>query len=220
MATFDDNALSKLTAKIDKKLLETRKGGNKKPQSSPQSQPNLKRKRQDDKTDQSTKKRNDQPPKKGKQSKRDAEVNKKEPAVAKKSDRAPNVLLDEIRALGGDEQDLELVGDIDSDDETLNDVVGGKKLDKGLQAELAKFAQGLGFEKVQPAEAEEDEEDEEDEEGEDEDDEEDDEWEEASDEEEEAPALVKKNDAPQAALKGKWKTVSKPHRALSSQTSF
>ncbi|KAH6660217.1 CBF/Mak21 family-domain-containing protein, partial [Truncatella angustata] len=65
-------------------------------------------------------------------------------------------LLDEIRALGGDEQDLELVDGLESEDETFGEDAKSKTLDKGLEAELAKFALGLGFEKVQPPEADED----------------------------------------------------------------
>ena len=110
-------------------------------------------------------------------------------------------------ALGGDENDLELVGDVDSEDETYGDRKAG---DKALQAELAKFASGLGFEKVQPEEAieeeEEDEEDEEDEEAPQEDD-----WEEEEEEEpEEEEEKPKSKD--ELALKSKRKTVSKPPR--------
>ncbi|KAI1435695.1 CBF-domain-containing protein [Xylaria sp. CBS 124048] len=61
-----------------------------------------------------------------------------------------NLLLDEIRALGGDEDDLNLVGSIDSDDEAVNTQSGGKDADKSLRAELASFAAGLGFDQVAP----------------------------------------------------------------------
>lgn len=105
-------------------------------------------------------------------------------------------------ALGGDENDLELVGDIDSEDETYGDQKVG---DKALQDELAKFASGLGFEKVQPEEAVEEEEEEEVAPQEDE------EWEEEEEEEDEEEKEEPKS-KDQLALKEKRKTVSKPPR--------
>ncbi|KAK9413622.1 putative CCAAT-binding factor domain-containing protein [Seiridium unicorne] len=175
MASFDDTALSKLTEKIDQKLSEKNQGSKKKqgqpaqqspktktktkqPQQnnqSPQTKPNLKRKRPDDKTEHAAKKRLDQPKHdfKDKNDRKAKHAEKKGPKPSQNSTPSSNALLDEIRALGGDEKDLELVGDIDSEDEAVG---GGKgsKLDKALQAELAKFASGLGFEKVQPDEGE------------------------------------------------------------------
>jgi ribosome biogenesis protein MAK21 len=59
-----------------------------------------------------------------------------------------NVLLDEIKALGGDEDDYKLIEDIDSDDDAINNQNGSKNADKILNAELAKFAAGLGFDQV------------------------------------------------------------------------
>ncbi|KAI1111003.1 CBF-domain-containing protein [Nemania sp. NC0429] len=61
-----------------------------------------------------------------------------------------NVLLDEIKALGGDEDDYKLVGDIESDDEAVNKQTGSEDADKLLRAELASFAAGLGFDQVEP----------------------------------------------------------------------
>ncbi|KAI1868708.1 uncharacterized protein JN550_006283 [Neoarthrinium moseri] len=227
MAGFDDAALASLTAKIDQRLNnKTPTGSNKKskpqdspqtrqnnkktkPQDSPRGQPNLKRKRQDDKTDQAAKKRNDQPPKKDAKGKKDKK-DKKSPNGPKPTQNgatSSNVLLDEIRALGGDEDDLKLVGDIDSEDETFDDYVktNGKNADKDLQSELAKFALGLGFEKVQAEVA--DEEVEEDDQGEEDEDEE---WEEASDEEDSLHASKQKEDASQSAPRGTWKTIFEP----------
>lgn len=220
MASFDDNALSKLTEKIDQKLSESKKAPKKKqsqqnlksPQNK-QDKPDLKRKRQDDKAEPAAKKRNDQPKKDFKDkiaNKKNSKSNKKGPKPAQNGAEngasSSNTLLDEIRALGGDEKDLDLIGDVDSDDENI----GGGGLDKALQAELAKFASGLGFEKVQPEEADEEEEEEVEEaeqDGEDED------WEEASEEEEQkVPARKAKAEKPtaQPIPKGDWKTVSKP----------
>lgn len=59
-----------------------------------------------------------------------------------------NVLLEEILALGGNEDDLDLVGDADSDDEAA--LASSANPDKDLQAELAQFAAALGFDKVAP----------------------------------------------------------------------
>lgn len=67
-------------------------------------------------------------------------------------------LLEEIRALGGDEEDLALIEDIDSSDESL--IKDDKKpLDKSLKAELAAFSKNLGFDNYQPSEASDDPED-------------------------------------------------------------
>ncbi|KAI0176636.1 CBF/Mak21 family-domain-containing protein [Pestalotiopsis sp. NC0098] len=220
MASFDDNALSKLTEKIDQKLSESKKAPKKKqsqqnlksPQSK-QDKPDLKRKRQDDKAEPAAKKRNDQPKKDFKDkiaNKKNSKSNKKGPKPAQNGAEngasSSNTLLDEIRALGGDEKDLDLIGDVDSDDENI----GGGGLDKALQAELAKFASGLGFEKVQPEEADEEEEEEVEEaeqDGEDED------WEEASEEEQQqVPAKKAKAEKPtaQPIPKGDWKTIFEP----------
>lgn len=74
-------------------------------------------------------------------------------------------LLAEILALGGDEDDLELINGVDSDDE----VVGENKapVDKKLRDELAALSKELGFAEIAPQEAseEEEEEEEEDDEG-------------------------------------------------------
>ncbi|CAK7268098.1 RNA-binding ribosome biosynthesis protein mak21 [Sporothrix epigloea] len=83
------------------------------------------------------------------------------------------MMLDEIKALGGDEADFDLVDGIDSDAEEGG---GGKaaadedlSLDAAFQSELAKFAAGLGFDEVREddeAEEEQEEEEVEEEEGE------------------------------------------------------
>ncbi|EGX90225.1 CCAAT-box-binding transcription factor [Cordyceps militaris CM01] len=82
-------------------------------------------------------------------------------------------LLAEILALGGDEDDLELINGVDSEDE----VVGDSKtpVDKKLKDDLAALSKELGFSKFTPPEASEDEveEDAETEEDDDEDDEDD-----------------------------------------------
>ncbi|KAK7940790.1 uncharacterized protein PG986_013177 [Apiospora aurea] len=169
-----------------------------KPSQPAQPQANLKRKRQEEKTEQASNKKDKKDTSSkpsGKQNRPNkSEQNGKPPAP--KKGQGPNALLDEIMALGGDEKDLELVGDVDSEDETYGDQKGG---DKDLQAELAKFASGLGFEKVQPEEAAEEEEEEE--EDEEEAPQQDEEWEEASSEEDEPESKD------ELALKAKRKTI-------------
>ncbi|KAI0387319.1 CBF-domain-containing protein [Hypomontagnella monticulosa] len=144
MATFDDAALSKLTAKIDSKLAESKKNHGKKEQgkrkrdqtADPVQAPPNKRKN----TSKSNDKKTNNSPKP-----------KKAPKPSTNSGKADlSVLLDEIKALGGDEEDLKLVEDIDSEDEQLNNEKGKKNADKDLRVELAKFAAGLGFDDVRP----------------------------------------------------------------------
>lgn len=56
-----------------------------------------------------------------------------------------NALLKEILALGGTEEDLDLVAGVKSDDEDLEGIDGSPQ-DKSLKKELAKFVAGLGIE--------------------------------------------------------------------------
>ena len=58
------------------------------------------------------------------------------------------VLLEEIKALGGDESDLKLIEDVSSDSEEDIEGVSGKPQDESLLKEIAKFAEGLGFENL------------------------------------------------------------------------
>lgn len=152
MATFDEAALSKLTAKIDTKLAEpqSKVGGN----ASKKENSNKKRKQTTDRDAEPLK------PPPNKRSRNEGKTSKDKPVTTKPQktsanaktkkpvDQDINVLLDEIKALGGSEEDLRLVEDIDSDEE---DVVGNEQdADAKLRAELARFAAGLGFEKVAP----------------------------------------------------------------------
>ena len=125
---FDEAALSQLTAKIDTNLSQSKE------------RPPEKRKRDDyDSRDSNPKKRQAQEPKGNRQS----------PKKAGKE--SSSSLLDEIRLLGGDESDLELVTGVDSDAEEGQSANAGKsssELDRAFQKELAKFASGLGFEQV------------------------------------------------------------------------
>ncbi|KAI1386925.1 CBF-domain-containing protein [Hypoxylon trugodes] len=149
MATFDDDALSRLTAKIDSQLAESKKNPSKKDQG--------KRKRdQTADVDQSppNKRKNTSAPnhkKPMKDSNRSPKTQKQTQKPTRASGKPDHsTLLDEIKALGGDEEDLKLVEDIDSEDEELNNEKSKKNTDKDLRAELAKFAAGLGFDDVRP----------------------------------------------------------------------
>ncbi|KAM0437443.1 hypothetical protein ACHAPT_001805 [Fusarium lateritium] len=161
---LDENALDKLTSTIDKKL----------------SSNDHKRKQPP------TKAAGDQHQKR--------QRNSEGSSSDKKGSKIDNAtLLEEIKALGGDERDLELIQDIDSDDEVF--VQDSKAVDKSLKEELAAFSKQLGFEEIEVSEASDDEEevdeaedDDDEEEGDDEDDDEEDE----EDEEETKDVIPKK----------------------------
>ncbi|KAI6087047.1 CBF-domain-containing protein [Hypoxylon rubiginosum] len=146
MATFNDAALSKLTAKIESKLIEPKKNQSKKEQDK-KDQGKRKRDQTADIVQPPSKKRNNTSKPNG--NKDNAKSKPPKPNGAPVKDTS-NPLLDEIRALGGDEEDLKLVEDVDSEDEGLQNEEENKNTDKGLRAELAKFAAGLGFDNVQP----------------------------------------------------------------------
>ncbi|KAI0106236.1 CBF-domain-containing protein [Nemania sp. FL0031] len=186
MSTFDETALSKLTAKLDSKLAESKKsepkngkGKRKLDPSTDIAQPPTKKRNQQGKPDRLQNGKlggksngkpngypNSKPHTKPNVQVRDRQSNAKlngKPNTQSR-DRHPkpqgqksktsqsgdlNVLLDEIKALGGDEDDYKLVGDIDSDDEEINNQARGTDVDKLLRAELASFAAGLGFDKVE-----------------------------------------------------------------------
>ncbi|KAI1744053.1 CBF-domain-containing protein [Xylaria scruposa] len=173
MASFDEAALSKLTAKLDSKLAEAKgkseprgtKGKRKLDQSTDTAQPPAKKRNQHVKSDHLQNGKPNGKPKLKTHAKpnaqaRDRQSNPK-PNGKPTGDSRPrsqdkktqpgneNVLLDEIKALGGDEDDFKLVGDIDSDDEAVNNQTGSRDADKLLRAELASFAAGLGFDQVQ-----------------------------------------------------------------------
>ncbi|KAI8630400.1 CBF-domain-containing protein [Xylariaceae sp. FL1651] len=167
MATFDAAALSKLTAKIDSKLAEVKKpepknskAKRKLDQSTDIVQPPAKKRIQQEKPKQSpSRKPAGRPSTKlnGKPNgKPNAQLTDRHPKSQDKQHKGSrpsepsdtNLLLDEIKALGGDEDDYKLIEDVDSDDDAVNEPNGSKNADKALQAELAKFAAGLGFDEV------------------------------------------------------------------------
>lgn len=157
LPTFDEKALSALTAKIEKGFEK-----DKPQQSTPNASSNGSRKQGG--LSNGVKKSNANPEPKNKSpeltrgTKRDANGNAKGGSkVAAKSQGPPadqkngkgederGVLLQEILALGGTEEDLDLIADAESDEED-----GGQKTealpDKSLKKELAKFVAGLGME--------------------------------------------------------------------------
>ncbi|KAI0430420.1 CBF/Mak21 family-domain-containing protein [Xylaria sp. FL1042] len=209
MATFDEAALSKLTATLDTKLAEAKKsdlknhkGKRKLDHSADIAPPPAKKRNQQSRPNQSPQskpngkpngKLNGKPHTKPNTQSKDRPSkpqNKPQNKNQKTSQRDDaNFLLDEIKALGGDEDDYKLIGDIDSDDEAVNNQTESKDVDKRLREELASFAAGLGFDQVEQdaaseesdAEADQDNEIVRDDEGEDEDEaQEDDETEESS----------------------------------------
>ncbi|KAK4209038.1 CBF/Mak21 family-domain-containing protein [Rhypophila decipiens] len=132
---FDETALAQLTSKIDKTLPTV---------TEKQDSPKRKRKHAPDDE------------RKSKRRQTGAEMTSQNqsngPAHKKAATSSSSALLDEILALGGDEADLELVANIDSDDEGGNapqsKESGNISIDKSFQDELAKFASSLGFDSV------------------------------------------------------------------------
>ncbi|KAM5367843.1 hypothetical protein ACJZ2D_009848 [Fusarium nematophilum] len=114
---LDENSLDNLTSTIDKKL---NSNDHKRKQPPTKAAGNQHQKRQ-----------------------RNSESSSSE----KKSSKIENdALLEEIKALGGDERDLELIQDIDSDDEGYaQDSKDSKAVDKSLKDELAALSKQLGF---------------------------------------------------------------------------
>ena len=171
---LDDKVLEQLTAKIDQNL-NGKELKRKQPPTNVSSKQDQKRQR----NSVNGKDKQQKPSAKGK---------------GKGLDQA--AIMAEIKELGGDEKDWDLIKDIDSsDEEYVND--DKKAMDKGLKDELAALSKQLGLADYQPSEAseEEDQGDEVDEdEGEEDDDQIDEEAEESESEEEqeEAPKPQKK----------------------------
>ncbi|KJZ79088.1 hypothetical protein HIM_01239 [Hirsutella minnesotensis 3608] len=122
---FDENALAKLTSHIDQNL-SVKDHKRKKPPTNASSKQQTKRQRA----------LGDNTPK------NDAKNSKDDEAA----------LLAEIKALGGDEADLALINEIDSDDETYVKQ-SGQPVDKLLKQELAALSKELGFSNLKPEEA-------------------------------------------------------------------
>ena len=146
---FDENALNALTEKIEKGFDKTQSRGTKdagKPSSEKSSKP-----RKEEKSGKAANKKEENKSSHGK--KRDARGNVKDLEMkgAKKSNNiAPSderaALLQEILALGGTEEDLDLVADAASDDEEELEKESTKVSDKSFKKDLAQFVAGLGIE--------------------------------------------------------------------------
>ncbi|KPM39980.1 Ribosome biogenesis protein MAK21 [Neonectria ditissima] len=158
---LDDGSLNKITAKIDQSLASN---DHKRKQPPPKTAGDPHQKRQ----------RNSQGA----------------PAEKSSSKIDDDTLLVEIKALGGDESDLALIKDIDSEDETYEQTTKAP-VDKSLKDELAALSKQLGFAEVELSEASDEDEGEEDEESVDYDDEEEEEVKEAPKPKEPAPLKVK-----------------------------
>lgn len=135
---FDEAALSKLTAKLDTELSKPKSKEHKHKDERPS-----KRKRADTEP-------KDASPHPKKRHARGAGNGPGKPKKAPRDKRAE--MLEEIKALGGDEADLDLVAGIDSDAEEGQEAKPGKSapsdMDTAFKNDLAKFAAGLGFDNV------------------------------------------------------------------------
>lgn len=156
-AAFDEAALTKLTAKIDTELSKPKSKDQKHkgddPAKSDAELLNTESKDQKRKDERPEKrKRNDSETKDAHPKKRKAQETSNGSAKPRKTPKDSKIdLLEEIKLLGGDEADLELVAGIDSDaeeDQTPKPKAAPTDMDKALKKELANFAAGLGFDEV------------------------------------------------------------------------
>ncbi|KAK1724543.1 CBF/Mak21 family protein [Colletotrichum acutatum] len=136
-ASLNPQSFSNLTAKIEGKLGKATKDN---------STDNKKRKHIDEQLESSHQRKKHAHRRDKSTSGRDGittEVKGKKGAPLNRED-----LLEEIRALGGDEEDLKLIGDIDSDDEDATGEANSvATVDGKLQNELAAFAAQLGLQR-------------------------------------------------------------------------
>lgn len=148
LPSFDESALSALTVKIEQGFGKSKTPGQDAAKGSKGQKPETKAKSHLSNKEHSKKPQSSE---NARGTKRDAKGNAKVPDTRKQqpinrekgendSDRI--ALLQEILALGGTEEDLDLVADAASDDEELESAVA----DKSLKKELAKFVAGLGIE--------------------------------------------------------------------------
>ncbi|KAJ4394300.1 RNA-binding ribosome biosynthesis protein mak21 [Gnomoniopsis smithogilvyi] len=201
-AAFDEAALTKLTSQIDTELSKPKSKDQKQKSERPAKNntelPKSSSKDQKQKPERPEKrKRSDNDTKDAHPKKRQAQEAKNGSAKPKKAAKDTKVdLLEEIKLLGGDEADLELVTGIDSDaeeDQAPKPKASSTDMDKALKKELANFAAGLGFDEVRDDDGVTDEEIEgpDEEEWEDEQEDEGEEEEEEEEEEKEAPPAEK-----------------------------
>lgn len=153
---FDEAALSKLTARIDTELSKPKPKPKPKTQKQKDERPGKRKRNDDDHKDATPKKRQAQ------EVKQRLEKPKKTTAHGsgkpKKSSKDKTAeMLEEIKLLGGDEADLDLVAGVDSDAEEGLEANTTKAapadVDNAFKNALAKFAAGLGFDKVRDEDA-------------------------------------------------------------------
>ncbi|KAL1868727.1 RNA-binding ribosome biosynthesis protein mak21 [Diaporthe australafricana] len=209
---FDETALSKLTAKIDTDLANPKSKSKPKDKKQKDERPAKRKRSENDVKDATPNKRQAQEPKN-----RPSKPLKKASKESKTPKDKRAELLQEILALGGDENDLDIVAGVDSDAEEGQESKPKEapvESDKVLKNELAKFAAGLGFEKVRDEDAATDDEGEEEEVEEESEaaDEEEDEWEDDSQQIAEEPPAEKQSRSAAGKLifepKPDWHTLS------------
>ncbi|KKY37182.1 putative ribosome biosis protein mak21 [Diaporthe ampelina] len=148
---FDEAALSKLTARIDTDLADPKPKSNLRDQKRKDERPAKRKRSENDSKDANPNKRQAHEPKN-----RPAKPSKKTPKESKTPKDKKAELLQEILALGGDENDLDIIAGVDSDVEEGQEPRpkdAPVEMDKALKNELANFAAGLGFEKVRDEDA-------------------------------------------------------------------
>ena len=207
--SFDESALSALTETIDKGLGKGKK--------SETAQPQAKQGKKGGKQDKKNPGSRANGIALGK--KRDASGNVIPPTEAEpsKEQSARDVLLQEILALGGTEEDLDLLDGVESDeDEILEDAQTSGK-DSSLNKELSKFVASLGIEGQVNAEASESEVEEEQEDDEDDDEEDEGSEDESADESDEQEAEAKAPQPAPAVEKKAEKKPNDPNRLVSPQ---
>ncbi|KAI9644452.1 RNA-binding ribosome biosynthesis protein mak21 [Ciborinia camelliae] len=148
--SFDENALSALTSKIEKGFAK----GNAPNKSAESTSKSPKQNKTNKSTNSTDTKQKSKPQESGRGTKRDAQGNAKgkqngSSSGAPKAGSEREVLLQEILALGGTEEDLDLVLDAQSDSEN-EDEGKSASTDKGFKNEFAKFVAGLGIEGQAP----------------------------------------------------------------------
>ena len=126
-SNFDEDSLAQLTSKIDQSL-----GSNDHKRKKPPTEGNKQQHKKQRNSDGS------QPPK-------------------NKTQEDQEALLAEILALGGDENDLDIINGVDSEDE-IDAKESTERVDKKLRDELLEFSKELGFASIEPEIAAEEEE--------------------------------------------------------------
>lgn len=148
---FDETALSKLTAKLETDLADPKPKSKSKDKQQKEERPAKRKRSENDVKDAAPNKRQAQESKS-----RPAKPSKKTTKEVKAPKDKKAELLEEILALGGDENDLDIIAGVDSDVEEGQQAKpkeGPSEMDKVLKKELAKFAAGLGFEQVRDEDA-------------------------------------------------------------------